>query len=664
MSRKNKKNIRGKQIGKKVKSFYLPESLSWRHIYTSKWFLPLVCVFLLVIIFSLGLISDPDLGFHLRGGQWILENKSFHKNDVFTYTVNHNEYIAMYWLFQVLLYTLFRLSGYSGLVIIKTLFIAFVFLLIFIRMKARGVPLWISTITIFSTVFFMELRFGIRPEIFTWIFLIFMLIVLDQYFYYKKIYLCWLPIIQILWVNFHGLFILGWIVIVAYLISISFHKRKFDETLLKWFAISVSVSILNPYFFKGISFPFYLFTRLQTSNVFKNIISEFISPWAIKTTANAPFFPTIALYLYYLITFVGFILLLITCKKRKVHEYLLLAGFFYISFAAIRNVPLFIIIAIQIIAVSMRDIYAFLKLNLEKIRWIKFLPRYLPAIFIILNLLLYPRIITNAYYTSTRRANSFGLGLDNYAHPVAAADFIVRNNLNGRILNDVNSGSWLIWKIPQPVFIDGRLEVMKEKFFLEYLESFLKGGLQKLINKYKPKMILFDYFTDLGWNIQLKQMPDWRLIYWDETSAIYAHRDYAWGFPAIKFIERTYQMGLDTTISDDEVWAILKTPRKSKIAYWLDGFFKKQNYPYEPMKMGMFAGQNNEFRSAELFFIEFLKRTEGNFYEAYFNLGLHYYINNDYEKALYCYERVLSEQPGNEEANERVVEMKHLLQIP
>jgi hypothetical protein len=486
-----------------------------------------------------------------------------------------------------------------------------------------------------------------------------MLIILDQYFHQKKNYLFWLPIIAVFWVNFHGLFSLGWIVMGAYLVGILVHERKLDKKLLKWSVISVLASIINPYFFKGIAFPFYLFTRLQGSNVFKNYIEEFRSPWAIRPTANIGLGPTLSLYLYFLVTIVGILLVLITYKRRKIHEYLILGTFFFLSFMAVRNIPLFIIIALQIFALSLYDLSKEVKSKLNRVKGVNFLSQCLPPVFLVFTLLYCPRIITDAYYTSDRRAINFGIGLDNYAHPVAGADFIVENNLNGRILNDLNTGSWLIWKIPQPVFIDGRLEVMQEKFFQEYIASFSKDGLRRLINKYKPKLIIFDYSVSLAWNNQLRSMRDWRLIYWDETSVIYAHRDYVLKFPQVKFIERIYKMGIDTTVSDNEVWNILKTPRKSKFVRWIEGFFIKQDYPYEPMKMGLFAVRNNEFRTGELLYLEFTRESNGNLHEVYFNLGsIYYYIRNDYEKALYCFERVLNDQPNNALAKQIVDEIR------
>ncbi len=38
------------------------------------------------------------MGFHLRAGQWILQNHAFPDKDLFTYTVNQNDYVDLHWL--------------------------------------------------------------------------------------------------------------------------------------------------------------------------------------------------------------------------------------------------------------------------------------------------------------------------------------------------------------------------------------------------------------------------------------------------------------------------------------------------------------------------------------------------------------------------------------
>ena len=76
-------------------------------------------IFILVIIltglFSLRFLSDPDVGTHLNSGKWILTNYSFPDKDTFTYTCKDHDYLDVYWLFQVISYGVFSISGYRGL---------------------------------------------------------------------------------------------------------------------------------------------------------------------------------------------------------------------------------------------------------------------------------------------------------------------------------------------------------------------------------------------------------------------------------------------------------------------------------------------------------------------------------------------------------------------
>lgn len=657
MGKKKKKRSGGKkEIGSRMDTIMLP--LTWKAIYTSPWFIPIIFTFIFALLLSLRLIIDLDLGFHLRGGQWMLQQKAFHRYDVFTYTVNSNEYIAMYWLYQILLYAVYALASYGGLTIFNALLLILVFFIMFLRMKADGCPMFLTIGLIFFSALAMELRFGVRPEVMSWLFLALLLLVLDQYFHRKKNYLFWLPLIQLVWVNSHGLFILGLAVIGAYLLSILIHRRVFDKTLFKWFIAAVIVTCINPYVFKGITFPFYLFTRLQSASIFKDVISEFVSPWskmALDKISNLP------LYTYYGFSVIGSISLIATFRRRLIHEYILFIAFFYLSYAIIRNVPLFIIVTCQILVHAGREIRLPDSLRKRLKHLFRIPARYLPVATTLLLALLCLRLITNAFYVD-RGGGTFGVGLDKDFHPIKAAQFIVDNNLDARILNDMNLGSWLIWKVPQPVFIDGRLEVMQEDFFRAYHESHVPGGLTKLITKYRPKMILFDYGYPqaMQWDIQLKDLPEWRIIYWDETAVIYAVEEYALRFPALHFTKTLAAMGIDTTISDSNVWSTLRASRTKTFFDWLEGFYKRQYLPSDLTKMAFYAYLNLEFRAAELLYLEALRQTQGYLKEIFPNLGAVYYFSQDYEKALYCYERVLKEFPGHTLARRRVLELKQL----
>lgn len=622
------------------------------------WRIAWLAIALMVFVLALRLITDFDLGFHLRGGQWLIQHRTFHRLDVFTYTVPHHEYVAMYWLFQIIVYLVLAVANYPALSFLTAFLIVVAFGLLWLRLQLSRVPPAWSAALLLTAAFAMEVRFALRPELLTWIYLLLILIVLDGLIEGRHRQCWWLPIIQLFWTNSHGLFVLGWFVIMAYLTSGWFHRRQLDRQFLAWSAAAVLTSLVNPYFLKGISFPFYLLTRLQPASVFKNIISEFRSPWSIRPTLNAPFFPSAPIYLFYLTVVLSGLGLLITFKKRRLHDFLLWLGFLFIASAAVRNVPFFIIIAVPIIGVCGRDLYQNIKPRLPRFGHGRIPAAVMPAAFSLIALLLGLRVITNAYYVADRRKLEFGAGLDRNAQGSSAAEFIQKHRLNGKILNDLNRGGWFIWTLPQPVYIDGRLEVIKEDLFQEYLESFQPGGLNRLIEKYQPDLIAFDYLPSIEWHYQLRRLPGWRLVYWDQSSAVWLVDGYAPQLAGIELTAALAQMGIDTTLTKDEVDRLLRQPAASRFNRWLSGFYRRQPFPYELTKMGIFAYKNGYYRIAELCFLEFLRKTGGALYEVYTNLGAVYFWSGDYDRARYCYERVLKESPRNRLARNRLAEIR------
>jgi len=620
------------------------------------WHLVLFTIFTLIFFLSLRQIYDTDIGFHLRGGEWILSNKSFHHYDVFTYTVRKNEYIAMYWLFQIILFLVFRIGRDGAISIWNSILILILFFLIYQRLRKFSIPVWVICILIIASIFPFEIRFGVRPEIMTYIFLILTLFILDKYFFNQKNCLCLLPIIQLLWVNIHGLFILGWAAIICYLISMYIHKKQLFKNLLKWSFVSFFASLINPYLLKGILFPFYLFTRLQNSSVFKDAITEFASPFSARgflLTSHS------ALFIYFLFFVFLLFLIIITHRHRKIHEYLLFIAFGYLSSTAVRNIPLFIIIAIQIIGLSVKDCILLFKKFIKSSRLAEKSIALTIAIFVILFML---RVINNGYYAN-RGGGNFGLGFDRDIQPIKMGEFMLKNRVTKRILNDMNRGSWLIWAVRQPVYIDGRLEVMKEALFKEFHESHQPGGLIKLIEKYKPSIILFDYSYPeaLFWDIDLENSSDWRIIYWDETTVIYAKNDYAGQIEPVSLLSVINKMGIDINLKEKEIWKILRTHTKSYFILFLESLYKKQSYPIVLTRMAFYASVKLDFRIAELLYLYALKEADYHRTEIYFRLGLIYHFMQKFDKAEYCYQRVLKEIPQHKKAKEMLIRLRQNL---
>ncbi len=632
--------------------------MSWKKVVASPWFPALIAVAVLVLMLSLRQIHDLDLGFHLRGGQWMLQHHSFHRFDVFTYTVTNHEYIAMYWLFQIGLFVVYLATGYAGLTIINALLILLVFAILFWRMKDGGIGPGPAVFGLFLAAMIMELRFGVRPEIASWLLMSLMFWVLEEFSRSGRRILFFLPVIQFAWVNAHGLFILGWIAVGAYTVGFFVHDRAKFKKLIPWSLATILVSFVNPYGVRGIAFPFYLFTRLQASNIFRDAITELTPPLSSKARFLMPDMP---LYLFYGFAAASVLLVLATVRRRRVQELVITGSFLYLSVTAVRNIPLFIIACLPIIIRSGQDLASILRTRFRSLMPGPVIHRILAYALTTVCLLFSMRVVTNAFYAE-RGGGHFGLGLDPNIHPVGAADFINRHHLTGRILNDLNHGSWLIWQVKQPVFIDGRLEVMKENFFSEYYRSYSSGGLTALIVRYQPDLVIFDhsYPEAALWDIDLKTNPEWRLVYADAISALWLRNGYADELPRFDFRDAIAAQELDPSIGHD-AWRVLNKPRPNRFRTWLAGFYRHQEAPTPLYRLGLYAALCYDFSSAEVFYLTALTRISQPPPDAWLKLGMVYYLCSELEKARQCFERVLEDDPGNETARERRDEVRQLL---
>lgn len=516
-----------------------------------KWIIPLAFISVFIFVLSLRQLSDPDLGFHLKYGKWITGHLQIPVKDQSTYTVAGNDYIDLHWLFQVMVYGVFRLTGYPGISLFFCLLSLALSLLLLFRNQYFGISPPVTCLLLFSGYLIIDPRLAPRPEMFSFLFLVALWFILDIYLQKRKNLLFLLPLILLIWCNIHSLFILGLVIIFVFLISKLLHDRKPDPMFIVWAGLSLVVCLINPYGLKGFLFPLELLTRFDPHNIYNQHIKEFM-----------PFFsqPRFVMrdYLFLILLAATAVLMIITRRERKLHEWLLLVIFGFLALSSIRNIPLFILAAFPVLSSS---IPGPVKLNG---RWIK---RYHPVVYslmILLPVALTVRVLTGSYYQENNSFNKTGMGINPAQQPAGVTEFLLSNNLDGRILNSVGYGGWLSWTLPQPVFIDGRLEVMQESLYQEITHSW-NGNLQKLTEKYQPELIIYNYLKYYPWTQQLAQMDSWRLIYADGSAAVFRHRDYA---PRIPEIDPSKLSSIHQI-----------SPGKSSLS-WMEGFYKSPDYAF------------------------------------------------------------------------------------
>lgn len=630
------------------------------------WF-AVAAVFLLVLLLAWREVAEVDLGFHLRAGQWIIEHRQWPQNDPFTYTVNDHAYVDLHWLYQVALFGLYQLGGSLALVLAHAAGIlgAFVLAGLVVWRRFRSPP--VLAALLFLGVLAAELRFMIRPEVVSWVLLGVMVLLLERHAAGERSPLWVLPLLTVLWVNVQGLFVLGWLTIGCYFVGLWIERRRPDRRLALWGGVSIVATFLNPYLHRGVLFPLTLLTRLSRANVFGQTISEFTSPWQLNLSPTQPFYPRLTLWAYYFLALAIILGVLLTWRKHRPHAYLLALAFLVLSIQAIRNVPLFVLVALPILATCLSAIPPRVVPHKRRRRparispWRRFRERVvaLPwpwigtVALLLATVAIGLRVVTNAYYIADRRSERFGSNLSEATLPIEAVDFLQEEGVQGRILNHLNYGGYLMWQWPEPVFIDGRLEVMGEAFYEQYLTASGEQALLTLLDRYQADIVIFPYLVAPSWVQQMRAAPGWRLVYADGQAVIYLRNGTNPEVPVLTVLENT-PAGRPIPVPDEMRAAVLDAPRAVGLGPWLAGFWQLRSFPQEAMNRGIFHYYLDQWDAAESFYLDAMEASQGRYYEVYSNLGAVYFKAGRYDEAARCYQVVLDDQPGNQLAQERL----------
>jgi len=174
----------------------------------------ILAIFSYIIILAHKALFDLDIWLHLKTGEIIFQNKAIPGQDIFSFTIAGKRWVDHEWLFQVMVYLVNLRWHADGIIFLQTLIISMAFLvLFFIAYKSTG-SYFISSLLLILSLNSAITRFNIRPEIFS--LLLFSLYLYILFYQVRTIWLWLLLPLQILWVNLHGFFFLGVILVLFF----------------------------------------------------------------------------------------------------------------------------------------------------------------------------------------------------------------------------------------------------------------------------------------------------------------------------------------------------------------------------------------------------------------------------------------------------------------
>jgi len=312
-----------------------------------------------------------------------------------------------------------------------------------------------------------------------------------------------LPPLFAVWVNCHGSFMFGLMVLAVFLfcsfvgfragslVSIPWEKPRRNMLALA-IVLSIAALLVNPAGVQPVISPLDVMFNQSTA-------LAAVDEWKPLTFDNGRDLAFLAV--------AGVIFLLVMIRRTELHldELVLFALAFAMAIRHTRMLFVFGIMAAPILCRLLADTWD----NYELAR-----DRRAPNLVMILAA---AAIAIFAFPT----ASALELQV-NKRNPGKAVDFMRSTGLSGRMLNDYGYGLYLIWAAPEhKVFVDGRAELYGETGVLKEYGNWamLRQDPKILLEKYQIDFCLISRTAPMA--RVFPYLPGWKLLYSDELSVIF-----------------------------------------------------------------------------------------------------------------------------------------------
>jgi len=434
--------------------------------------------FFLALRLRNGLLENDFTARHVLTGRFILSSHSIPHFDPFSYPVGAS-WTPHTWLLDVIFASVYRVAGFSGLLVISAACIALTLLLMFRFALHRGAHPLVVLGMVCLAAWVINSSAGAGPAIFALPFVLGFLVILDAFQRRANNHLRLLPAMMLIWVNLASGFIAGFALLAMYLAgalvvaagSRDSARRQVNiskaRTLAIVFAITVLASFINP------SGPKILFSsaRIAVNSGLTDHVLEWFSP-----DFHRNFLAEILL-----LAIIG---VFITSRKRPdLFEAGLLLGTAATGLYASRFFLIFVVLVTPIAACLIStgskalparwpDVAVRFKGHLAKLskRAVELEAHRNSHLFVWAILIIWGFMAV--YANKTGQVHFTDRERERLTFPVDALQFAVANDLSGNMFNEEAWGGYIALKLfpAHKVFIDDRLDLSGGDRAKQYLK--------------------------------------------------------------------------------------------------------------------------------------------------------------------------------------------------
>jgi hypothetical protein len=469
--------------------------------------------------------ADLDLWGHLVYGQHMLHGGAIPKTDIYSWTAQGQPWINHEWIAEIILAIFYTAWGGPGILLLKMV-VGLAAFAVCLRLGAQSLS-WPARFVAwaFAALAVVEISYGFaaRPQIFTALFLSLELQWLQQIHSGQRLWLLALPGLFLAWINTHGGVLAGFGLLGLAAGATTLQSlwnptwgrsgrtvaaetavgQTWRTVLVLWLAVIVSglAMLCNPW---GAGLIRWLIGSVLWP---RPQIAEWNPP--PLNGEHAAFFIVLALAVFSWA---------FTRRKRAWWELAVCAAFAYLGLRAVRNTPLFCLVALALVPPHLASAVARFRQHFEHLEDLgrradfqKFATGLLALISIGIGV---------ATFT-LHKEHPLTMEVPRSEYPTGAVDFLREHQLHGRMLTFFDWGEMVIFELPGcPPSMDGRLDTCYSRALIDAHWKFYNGEPfdGNVLDVDQADLALLP--ANLAGTAALAQRPGWTVIYHDDLAAI------------------------------------------------------------------------------------------------------------------------------------------------
>ncbi len=457
--------------------------------------------------------ADGDPARHIRHGETILAQKDVIRNDPFSFTKPGAPFVGFEYGSQVLFALAHRAGGTPGMIVLTTLAIAGTLALLLGWLLRKGLDPLLAVITVLLVAVLTNIHWLARPHVFSWPLTLILLAMLEAE---RRPTLALWAGLYVVWVNLHGAFVFGWLLMAMYLAGhllefwtatdpvVRARERTRARGLVPALVVAVLASLVNPY---GWHLP-------------QHVVQFFGDPWLRRLTQEflSPDFHSRDLYPF-LFSLLGVMALLALRPRAHWTHLIVLLGTVGMALISQRNIVQFGLIAVPLLAL---DQNAFWKRRVGSGRFATNFAAAArtgvtwPWVAVVTPLLL-------ALAAGHGRVGSRQLLAEGFSPvrvPVAAVARARADGVQGRMFNEFIWSGYVLFAWPEmKVFIDGGSDFYGGELLRTHRDIInLQPGWRDSLDAYRINLTLTA--TGRALTEELLREPGWIPRFCDSTAVL------------------------------------------------------------------------------------------------------------------------------------------------